>query len=166
MALFLALPLTMAAQDRDRDRDRDHDRDRMTRIEPGATVAVRTNERIDVDRQDNRIYSGTVDQDVRGENGRLAIPRGSQVELRVRVARDNDLILDLESVRVNGQRYALAADVKRMESERDNTLVGSIIGAVTGTEVRGRAVRVPRDTVLTFRIDRPLEMEAVRRDGR
>ena len=52
----------------------------MTRIEPGTQVLVRTTEPIDVNRSDNRVYPhGRVDQDVRGENGRLAIPRGARV---------------------------------------------------------------------------------------
>jgi hypothetical protein len=155
----LCVPIA-SAQDRDRDR---MDRDRMTRIEPGTTIAIRTNQTIDVDRRDNRVYNGIVDQDVRGENGRLAIPRGSAVELMVRVAPDNDLILDLDSVMVNGQRYAIKADPNRMESERDNSLVGSIVGAIQGGQVRGRAVRVPRDSVLTFRIERPMFMGVVDR---
>jgi hypothetical protein len=148
------------AQDRDRDRDRmgDPDRDRLTRIEPGTNIAVRTNQTIDVDRSDNRVYTGIVDQDVRGVNGRLAIPRGSSVELMVRVAPDNDLILDLDSVMVNGQRYAVKADADRMESRPDNSLVGAIVGAIQGGQVRGRAVRVPRDSVLNFRIERPMVM--------
>jgi hypothetical protein len=99
-----------------------------------------------------------VDQDVRGTNGRLAIPRGSTVELIVRVARDNDLILDLESVTVNGQRYAIKTDATRVESRPDGSLVGAIVGAVNGGEARGRSVRIPRNTVLNFRIDRPLTM--------
>jgi hypothetical protein len=142
----------------------------MTRIEPGTMIAVRTNETIDVDRKDDRVYTGTVDQDVRGENGRLAIPRSSTVELIVRVAPDNDLILDLDSVILNGQRFALKADPNRLESRRDNSLVGSIVGAIEGGQVRGRAVRVPRQSVLTFRIDRPMEMgvadRGYDRDGR
>ena len=146
------------------------DRDRITRIEPGTTIPVRTNETIDVDRKDDRVYTGTVDQDVRGENGRLAIPRGSSVELVVRVALDNDLILDLDSVIVNGQRFAVKADPNRIESRRDNSLVGSIVGAIQSGQVRGRAVRVPRQSVLSFRIDRPMEMgvadRGYDRDGR
>ena len=169
LILGLCVPV-ISAQDRDHDRDRYHDRDRMTRIEPGTMIAVRTNETIDVDRKDNRVYTGTVDQDVRGENGRLAIPRGSTVELIVRVAPDNDLILDLDSVIVNGQRFAVKADPNRLESRRDNSLVGSIVGAIEGGQVRGRAVRVPRQSVLTFRIDRPMEMgvadRGYDRDGR
>ena len=176
-AILLALwvPIAASAQngdnrDRDRDRDSDRDRDRVTRIEPGTIIAVRPNESIDVDRKDNRVYTGIVDQDVRGGNGRLAIPRGSAVELMVRVAPDNDLILDLDSVMVNGQRYGIKTDPNRVESKRDNSIVGAIVGALSGAQVRGRAVRVPRDTVLTFRIDRPLEMGVADRgndrDGR
>jgi hypothetical protein len=104
------------------------------------------------------VFGGTVDQDVRGENGRLAIPRGSHVELIVRVERDNDLILDLDSVMVNGQRYAIRTDPNRVQSERDNSVVGSILGAINGGEVRGRAVRLPRGSVVTFRLDHPLDM--------
>jgi hypothetical protein len=170
--LTMTLCLAAVAQDRDRDRDRDgnRDSDRMTRLEPGTIIPIRTNEAIDVDRSDNRIYTGIVDQDVRGDNGRLAIPRGANVELIVRVDRDNDLIVDLESVVVNGQRYAIRTDANRVESRRDDSLIGGIIGAISGGEVRGRAVRIPRDSVVTFRLQRPLEMGVAdrgsTRDGR
>ncbi len=155
LALLSLAPL-VAGQDRDRDRERD--RNAVTRLEPGTVIAVRTNESIDVNRRDNRVYPGIVDQDVRGTNGALAIPKGSPVELIVRVAPDNDLILDIESVTVNGQRYAIRTDPNRIESQRDNSIVGAIVGAINGAQPRGRAVRVPRDTVVTFRLDRPMEM--------
>jgi len=159
-ALFVA-PM-IQAQDRDRDRDfnREGPRegDRITRILSGTNVTVRTDDTIDVERRDNRVYTAIVDQDVRGDDGRLAIPRGSTVEMIVRTARDNDLILDLESVTVNGQRYAIRTDPNRVESERDNSLVGSIIGAINGGQAQGRAVRIPRGSLLTFRVQRPLDM--------
>jgi hypothetical protein len=169
--LFVSLA---SAQDRDRDRDRDRDWDNnrgmYTRLEPGTSVPVRMNEAIDVERRDNRVYHGTVDQDVRGDNGRIAIPRGSNAELMVRVAPDNDLILDLESVVVNGQRYAVRSDPNRVQSQRDNSLVGAIVGAVSGGQVSGRAVRIPRNAIVNFRLDRPLEVgvadRGVDRDGR
>jgi hypothetical protein len=172
VVLAMALGTLAAAQDRDRIRDQDSNRynERVTRLEPGTVIPVRTNEAIDVERRDNRVYSGIVDQDVRAENGRVAIPRGANVELVVRVERDNDLIIDLESVAVNGQRYAIRTDANRVESQRDNSLVGGIIGAISGGEVRGRAIRIPRDSVVTFRLQRPLEMgvadRGVTRDGR
>ena len=141
----------------------------VRRLEPGTTITVRTNQQIDVDHQDNRVYTGVVNQDVRGPNDRIVIPRGSSVELFVRVAPDHDLILDLESVVANGERYAIKADPDRVESRRDDSLVGAIVGAVTGGQVRGRAVRIPRDSIVTFRLDRPLDVgvpdRGVDRDG-
>src|SRR5579863_2018080 len=169
-ALFVAPMIRAQDRDRDYDRDRRDDGDQITRIQPGTNVTVRTDQTIDVDRRDNRVYTAIVDQDVRGANGRLAIPRGATAELIVRVAGDNDLVLDLESVTVNGQRYALRTDANRIESQRDNSLVGSIVGALNGGQVRGRAVRVPGGSLLTFRIDRPLDMgvadRGIIRDGR
>jgi len=154
--LALCMLPALSAQDRDRDRDGYHDR--VTRLEPGIVIPVRTNEGIDVERTENRVFTGIVDEDIRGTNGRLAIPRGSTVELIVRVARDNDLVLDLESVQVNGQRYAVRTDVNRIESDRDNGVVGAIVGAINGGQIRGRAVRLPRNSLVTFRLERPLEM--------
>ena len=169
VAVFVSLPL--CAQDRDHDWGRywDQNRDMYTRLEPGATVPVRLNQSIDVERRDNRVYYGKVAEDVYGENGRIAVPRGSNAELMVRVEPDNDLILDLESLVVNGQRFAIRAAPNRVESERDNSLIGTIVGAVTGATVRGPAVRIPRDAVVSFRLDRPLDIgvpdRGVDRDG-
>ena len=165
LGLF-ALSLSAPAQDRDRDRDSgpewgrswDQGRRVYTQLVPGTMIPIRTNEPIDVERSDNRVYYGTVDQDVRGDNGRIAIPRGSSAELMVRVARDNDLILDLESVVVNGQRYAIKSSPNRVESQRDNSLVGAIVGAINGGVATGRAVRIPRDSVVTFRMNRAMDI--------
>jgi len=91
------------------------------------------------------------------------------VELLARVAPDNDLVLDLDSVTVNGDRYAIRSEPNRIESRRDDNVVGAIVGALGG-QVRGRNIRIPRDSVLTFRIVRPLDMgvadTGVMRDGR
>jgi hypothetical protein len=133
----------------------DRDRDRATEIERGATIPVRTDQPIDAERSDNRVYTGVVDQDVRGDDGRLAIPRGSTAELMVRIAPDNDLVLDLNSVIIDGQRYTVRANTNRQEAEGDNSVVGSIMGAING-QARGREIRIPRDSVLTFRLERPL----------
>jgi hypothetical protein len=164
LALSGALSFVPSAISQDRDHDRfRYEGDRLTRIDPGTNIQVRTNDPIDVERFDNRVYYGTVDQDVRGDNGRVAIPRGARVELIVRVMRDNDLVLDLESVNVNGKRYAIQTDRNRVESQRDNSLVGSIIGAINGGEAQGRAVRIPRDSILNFRLQTPLTVDVVDR---
>ena len=164
--LAILLIGSAGAQNRDRMREPDYwdaAHNRYTRLAPGTMVAVRPTEPIDVQRSDNRVYMGVVDQDVRGTNGRLAIPRGSTVEMMVRVEPDHDLILDLESVNVlRGDRYAISTRSKRIGAA-DPGLIGSIIGAVNGAEYRGRVVRIPRNTLLTFRLDRPLEMGVVDR---
>jgi hypothetical protein len=163
--------------------------DPRARIEAGTIATIRTGETIDVDRSDGRVFAGEVDEDVRGETGRVAIPRGSRVELMVKEAPDRDLILDLESVTVNGQRYAIDANTDRVEAPDGlgknqrtgeyvggGALLGTIIGAIAGggkgaaigavagaaagaggqAITRGRAVRIPRGSLLTFRLDRAL----------
>ena len=147
-----------AAPAQDRDRAYDEHQHRFTRIEPGTLIAVTTQEPIDVDREDFRIFRGTVDQDVRGENGRLAIPRGSPVELIVRRQPDNDLLIDIESVRVEGQRYAIQTNEHREEARRDDTVIGAIVGAINHGQVQGRAVHIPAGNTITFRIQQPLIM--------
>jgi hypothetical protein len=164
--------------------------ERVSRIEPGTAITVRTDRYISSNRSDGRVYTGTVEQDVSAENGRLAIGRGAPVEMIVRVAPDNDLVLDLESVTVNGQRYAIDAGTRLESEKRDGigansrtaehvgggAIIGSIIGAIAGggkgaaiggaagaaagagTEVitRGREVRVPAESILTFQLQQPL----------
>jgi hypothetical protein len=165
VALALGCSLTVSAQDPGRGGEREP----FTRVEPGTMISVRTNDMIDAAGTDYRVYNATVDQDVRGDNGRMAIPRGSTVELMVRTAAGNDLALDLESVVVNGQRYAVKTDENRIDSGAPGGLVGSIVGAIRGGEIRGRTVRVPRGSVMSFRLERPLDMGVadlgVNRDG-
>jgi hypothetical protein len=117
-----------------------------------------------------------------------AIPRGSRVEMIVRTAPGGDLILDLQAVFAHGQRYALSAQPERVESgaRRDDdrttalvgggAILGTVIGAIAGggkgaaigaaagaatglgVAFQGRAVRVPAGSLLTFRLDRSLEI--------
>jgi hypothetical protein len=120
----------------------------FSRLVAGTTIAIRTSEPIDVHGVDGRVFMGVVDQDVLDANGRLAIPQGSTAELVVRTAPDNELALDLESVVVNSQRYAIAANqnvvgtagnlgglgANRQTAEYvgGGALLGTIIGALAG----------------------------------
>jgi DUF3011 family protein len=165
-----------------------HPRPRV--IDAGTTLVVRTEETIQVRRRDARVFRGLVEEDVRDERGAVTIVRGSPVELIVRAAPDNDLILDLESVTVNGERYAIDTDTERIDapdSDRHTgeyvgggAILGSIIGAIAGggkgaaigaaagavagasasVSTRGQMVRVPAESLLTFRLDRPLIISA------
>jgi hypothetical protein len=120
-------------------------------IDPGTSIEVRTTEVVDQSKMDGRVFRGVVDQDVRDANGRLAIPRGASAELLVRTGPDNELYLDLDSIDVNGQRYAVDAtrnpvakggiDVKNSgignnpETAKHvggGALLGTVIGAIAG----------------------------------
>jgi hypothetical protein len=152
-ALLLCAPSLGSAQ------DRYWDGTRFTRLQPGMNISVRTNEAIDTSTTDYRVFNGTVAEDVLGDDRRLAIPRGSNVELIVRRNRNNELVLDLESVVANGQRYAINSDPNRVVGTSGSgfdTAIGSIIGAIAG--VHGSNVRIPRNTLLNFRLDSPLDI--------
>jgi hypothetical protein len=131
-------------------------------------ISVRTNETIDSTHTDYRVFSGVVAEDIRGDNGRIAIPRGSTVEMIVRRNRDNELWLDLESIVANGQRYAVNASPDRVVGTSGfDTPIGSIVGAIAG--IRGPNIHILRDTVINFRLESALDMNVpdrgVNRDG-
>jgi hypothetical protein len=107
---------------------------------------VRTNENINANNSDGRVYSGMVEQDVRNESGYVAIPRGSSVELLVRRVSNNELAVDLDSVTINGERYGLQTDEAIVSSQSNGlgankrtgeyvgggSILGAIIGAIAG----------------------------------
>lgn len=78
-------------------------------IASGVNIPIRTSEAITSTSEDGRIFRGVVEQDVYDVNGRVAIPRGSTAELMVK--RDSgELAIDLESLTINGERYAVDVD--------------------------------------------------------
>src|SRR5438552_6631822 len=79
-------------------------------IDAGNTIVVRTNESINANDSDGRVFTGVVEQDVVNRGGYVAIPRGSDVELIVRRVSNTDVALDLDSVMINGQRYGIEAE--------------------------------------------------------
>jgi len=162
-------------------------------IGEGTNIPVRTNESIDAKKSDGRVYTGVVAENVMDVLNNVAIPKGANVELIVKKASNKELTLDLESVTVNGQRYAVTADASRLSSEQRDGVgknkrtaeyigggaaLGAIIGAIAGggkgaaigaaagagagagTQIltRGKAVKVPAESLLTFRLEQPLEL--------
>jgi hypothetical protein len=121
---------------------------RAETISEGTTIPVRTNDAIDArDTGNGRVYSGVVDRDVVDDHGRIAIPRGADVELMVRDIGHHTLALDLDAVVVNGKRYSVTTyDVTRSGHEKDGVganrrtgkflgggaLFGTVLGAVAG----------------------------------
>jgi hypothetical protein len=123
----------------------------LSYIDPGTSIQVRTTQTIDEVNVDGRVFTGTVDQDVRDARGRVAIPRGATTELVVRRGANNELYLDLDSITVNGQRYGVDAtrhpvvsggvDIKNsgignnketIQKVGGGALLGTLIGAVVG----------------------------------
>lgn len=139
----LCLPLPAGAQNRNWTP--------LNYIEPGTAIPVRTTQAVDSSTQDGLVYTGLVDEDVLDREGRVAIPKGATAELVVRRDANNELVLDLDSVTANGQRYGVDAtrhpvakggiDVKNsgignnqetLKKVGGGALLGTVIGAIVG----------------------------------
>jgi hypothetical protein len=169
----------------------------------GALVPVRVEETIDAAvASQGQTYAAEVTRDIPDASGDVVIPRGSNAQIIIRSASKggrirgaSDLVLDLDSVSVGGQRYQLdTADY--VEKGRDGVgknrrtaifsgggaAAGAIIGAIAGggkgaaigaasgagagaaTQIvtKGGSIRVPAETILTFKLDAPLRVVAAR----
>jgi hypothetical protein len=115
-------------------------------IGAGTTIKVRTNETIKTS-TDGQKFSAVVDQDVIGKNGKVVIPKGSNAGLVVKKMSNDDVTLDLDSVTVNGQRYAVQTENKVVGSQEKEGVgankrtgkyvgggaaIGAIVGAIAG----------------------------------
>jgi hypothetical protein len=117
-------------------------------VPAGTEVRVRTDQAIQTNAPStNRFYGATVSQDVMDANGNVAIPKGSPAELAVRRgANANEVVLDLESVTVNGRRHSLMAASDTRSGGKEGigknkrtgeyvgggALAGTLIGAIAG----------------------------------
>jgi len=165
----------------------------------GTEVAVRTDETIDSGKAvEGQTFAADVSRDVRDSAGDVVIPRGSNAQILIRSSSKggrfrgaSDLVLDLQSVSVDGRLYqldttsvaergkpGLGKNKRTAEYVGGGALVGTIIGAIAGhgkgaaigagsgaaagiaTDLltRGSAVRVPAETLLTFKLDKPLRV--------
>jgi hypothetical protein len=114
-------------------------------IGAGTTIKVRTNEAIQTS-NDGQVFSGVVDQDVIGGNGKVVIPKGSNAALVVKRMANKDVALDLDSVTINGQRYGIQTENVITSKEKEGigankrtgkyvgggAAVGAVIGAIAG----------------------------------
>jgi hypothetical protein len=117
-------------------------------IPRGTTLAVRTSEPISVNTADGQIFKGVVDNDVSDTQDRVVILRGSEAELIVRHGANDELMLDLDSILINGHRYAvdtvnsnavgtsgsstIGVNKRTGEYIGGGALLGAIIGAAAG----------------------------------
>lgn len=167
----------------------------------GALIPVRSEETIDAAvASGGQTYAAEVTRDIKDADGAVVIPRGSNAQIVIRSAAKggrfkgaSDLVLDLDSVSVEGRRYRLdTQDVIRKgrdgvgKNKRTavftggGAAIGAIIGAIAGggrgaaigaasgagagagTQIvtKGAAIRIPAETILTFRLDAPLRVDA------
>ncbi|MBV8845704.1 MAG: hypothetical protein JO307_23095 [Bryobacterales bacterium] len=165
----------------------------------GTELPVRTEETIDSARAvQGQTYAAEIARNVRDESGAVVIPAGSNAKILIKSAAKgghirgaSDLVLDLESVSIEGQSYHLITnDIEKRgasgvgENKRTaefsggGAVVGAIIGAIAGggkgaaigagsgagagaaTQIltKGAAVRVPAESILTFKLDRALRV--------
>jgi hypothetical protein len=168
-------------------------------VSSGTQVSVRSEETIDsATAAEGQTYAAEITDDVLDANGDVVIPHGSNAQIIIRSASKggrfrgaSDLVLDLQSITVEGQQYlisttdlrqsgkeGLGANKRTAEYTGGAAALGAIIGAIAGggkgaaigagagagggalTQVltKGAAIRVPAETVLTFKLDKPVQI--------
>lgn len=165
----------------------------------GTKLSVRNEDAINSDTAvEGQTYAAEVTDDVLDANGDVVIPHGSNAQIVIRSASKggrfrgaSDLVLDLQSISVEGQQYnvsttdvskkgreGLGANKRTAEFTGGGAAVGAIIGAIAGhgkgaaigagagagagalTQVatKGGAIKVPSETVLTFQLDKSVQI--------
>ncbi len=169
----------------------------------GTDVSVRTEDTIDSgEAAEGQTFAAEIADDVRDGAGDVAIPHGANAQIVIRSASKggrfrgaSDLVLDLNSVTVEGKEYLLStadlrksgksgigANTRTAEYTGGGAALGAIIGAIAGggkgaaigagagagggalTQIltKGSAIRVPAETVLTFKLDKPVQIVAAK----
>jgi hypothetical protein len=168
-------------------------------VPAGTKVSVRSEDTIDsANAVEGQTYPAEVTDDVLDANGDVVIPHGSNAQMVIRSASKggrfhgtSDLVLDLQSISVEGQQYhvstsdlresgkqGLGANRRTAEYTGGGAALGAIIGAIAGggkgaaigagagagggalTQIltKGGSIRVPVETVLTFQLDKPVQI--------
>jgi hypothetical protein len=169
----------------------------------GTEVSVRSEEAIDsATAAEGQTYAAEIADDVLDGAGDVVIPRGSNAQIVIRSSSKggrfrgtSDLVLDLQSISVEGQKYLIStsdlkqsgkqgigANQRTAEYTGGGAALGAIIGAIAGggkgaaigagsgagagalTQVltKGGSIRVPAETVLTFKLDKPVQIVAAK----
>jgi len=172
-------------------------------VPAGTEMKVRTEETIDSKTGvEGQTYAAEIAANVRDAEGAVVVPAGANATIVIKSASAggkfhgaSDLILDLHSVSVEGQRYTVdttdveqkghdgvGANKRTAKFGGGGAAVGAIIGAIAGggkgagigagagagagllTEIltKGGSIKVPAETVLTFKLDRALKIVEAR----
>ena len=168
-------------------------------IPAGTEISVRNDEAIDSSKSvEGQTYAAEVTEDVHDANGAVVIPRGANAQLIIKSASNggrirgaSDLVVDLKSISVDGQQYAVTAtdfeqqgregvgaNKRTAEFTGGGAALGAIIGAIAGqgkgaaiggasgagagalTQIltKGSSVKVPAETLMTFKLEKPVRV--------
>jgi hypothetical protein len=170
-------------------------------VPAGTQISVRTDQEINsASAAEGQAFAGEVTKDVVDSAGDVAIPKGSSAQIVIKSASKggsirgaSDLVLDLKSVTIGGQRYGVqteeigqrgregvGANKRTAEFAGGGSALGAIVGAIAGggkgagvgaasgagagalTQIltKGKSIRIPAETILTFKLDQPLRITA------
>ena len=117
-------------------------------IPAGTIVQVRTNQTIDSrSAAPGHVFTGLVAHKVTDRTGHVVIAGGSPAELVVRNVSKHKMLLDLQAIMIEGQRYHVLSDTATVEGTNKSdlgankrtakfvgggALGGSVIGAIAG----------------------------------
>ena len=168
-------------------------------LSAGTQVSVRTEDTIDsATAVDGQTYAAEITDDILDANGDVVIPHGSNAQIVIRSASKggrfhgtSDLVLDLQSISVEGQQYGVSTSEVQEKGKQGlgankRTAVftgggaahGAVSGAIAGggkgaaigagagagagalTQIitKGGSIKVPAETVLTFQLDKPVQI--------
>lgn len=161
-------------------------------IPTGTEIKVRTDQQITATTANaGKRYGATINEPVVDNQGNTVIPKGARAQLTA-VKDGSKVALDLTSVTVDGQRYAIESSSYKQGSVGKNkttakyagggALAGTLIGAVAGggkgaligalvggaagagaqVLTQGKKVDIPAETELTFKTAQDLNMRQVR----
>jgi hypothetical protein len=161
-------------------------------IPNGTEIKVRADQQITATPENaGHKYPATVSEAVTDSNGRTVIPKGARATMTA-IKDGSKVALDLSSVTVDGQRYAIESSSYKQGSLGKNkttakyagggALAGTLIGAVAGggkgaligalaggaagagaqVLTQGKKLDIPAETELTFKTAQDLQMRQVR----
>jgi hypothetical protein len=122
-------------------------------LESGAQISVQTDETIDGSTAaDGQVFAADVTEAVKDADGKVVIPAGAKAQVIIKsltqggkIQGQDDLVLDLASVSIDGRQYALStADLEQKGKQGLGTnkrtakfvgggaAIGSVVGAIFG----------------------------------
>jgi hypothetical protein len=155
-----------------RDDRRPRDDRRQRTLPSGTELAVRTSEVIDsTTARANQTFSAVVENDIIGDSNDVVLPEGAgAVGGRSYAVSTTDLIensgtgvgKNRRTAETVGGGAALGTIIGAIAGGAKGAAIGVLIGGAGGAGVevlnRGRDVRVPAETLLNFRLDRPVTL--------